>query len=412
MGVTGTLGVTGATSLSTVSTSGLAQLSSVSVTGNSTLGTTGVTTNIFGNTTGVGTTNTLYGRTILDGANQTTANLLTVQNVPNAAASWGISVTAATGTANPSQGIFATATSNALDNANAGRFDAEGAGITNTGVTINVGDVTSATNNTGESITVRGTNRFGAKIDMVGAGTGIVVNNAALGIDIPGPGGSLPATSTALNVKLTPTLNQVGLTVDMNTGVSGALGVNINNVAAAKAVSVAGSTITSGAGISVLGMTSGTGVEVANTGSVGISSSAASAGSASAIAIQATGDATGSTYKGTALEIVAGNVKSTGSGDGRLATASNRWADTYTLSPALPNDHAANFLRIYNGLVKSNSTIIITVDGSTAAPLGQTVVDNDAADGTGFNTGHFNVYTTSASFGAGVYAIHYMIINH
>ncbi|MDP4232875.1 MAG: hypothetical protein Q8913_05890 [Bacteroidota bacterium] len=89
-------------------------------------------------------------------------------------------------------------------------------------------------------------------------------------------------------------------------------------------------------------------------------------------------------------------------GNGQAAATSQRfWADTYTLTG--PNQAASSFT-IYNSLVSSTSTVLITVEGSTATTQGLVTIN-------GLAGGQFTVNTTAATFGS-VTKVHYCVINH
>lgn len=353
----------------------------LSSTGSTTLGTTGVTVNTLGNTT-AGTTNTISGNTTFDGTNQTTADLVKIQNVPNVAASWGERITATTPGGNNAQGIIAVATS-ASGSSNAANFQALGGGAANTALSLTATGASST--NTGASISVSGTGRVGVNINANGAGTGVVINNAAVGVNVPGVGGTLPTTATAYNAKLGATGGQTGFAVDMSTGLSGDAGVSVNNVGGGTGMNIS-SISTGGSGINITGVTAGVGVSVQ--GATGGGSNITSSVTGSGTGIKTTGDGSTAT---TALEVSNGQVKATGV---------NKFADTYTLTGA--NQLATSF-SISNGLVATTSTIIMTAL-SNGGTVGVMTVS-------GVGAGSFTVTTTAADF-TGVTAIYYEIINH
>jgi hypothetical protein len=374
---------TGSSSLLNTSVTG-----TLSSTGTTTLGTTGVTANTLGNTT-AGTTNAISGNSTFDGANQTTANLILVKNLPTAAASWGILVDGNTPVVgNATQGIFSRVKAAAGQNAVAGRFDAtQGAAVTGVSITANTG----TTSNTGLSISVNDVSRIGANINANGGGTGVVVNNASIGFAVPGNSGTLPSTATAFSAKLSATGSQTGLGVDLSTGVSGDAGVSIVNTGAANGISIGGVnaggtglsiTTTGGSGETISGVGTGTGLGISGISSgTGLSVSAPTTG----VAIKTQGAGAGTV----ALQVDNGPVRATGT---------NQFAANVAFTGVASGDYV-----IANPYAVTGATIIATLESPSDGVAYNLFVKN-------IGSGSFTIHSNAAVGVTGNF--HYIIINH
>jgi len=372
----------------------------------------------------LGTTSSAYGptTTISNAANmgysdQATTYAVAADNI----ASGGTALRAQANGGGNVTAVSATATTNAGNTAVAGAFNAAGGGTNITGITASV-DGSGTLSNIGANITSSGNGSVGVNVTS-GANTGVQVDASvatANGVLV----NNVLSTSNGVAVNFSGAVNSaIGVNVDMANGTGGTnSGLRVQNVNSATSegaliemtagigtdVRMGGAgtgSIIEGVGAatgeSITGITGGTGIDVSPSTS-GIGIIAEGTGSTATVALEVGNAATG----------VGGNVVSGGnSNSGQAGSPQNGWTDTYTLSPA---DQGAGVteISIYNSLVRSNSTIMITVDASTAGPNGLVSVENDAQDGTGFNTGHFDVYTTAAQFGTGVFKIHYQIVNH
>jgi hypothetical protein len=98
-----------------------------------------------------------------------------------------------------------------------------------------------------------------------------------------------------------------------------------------------------------------------------------------------------------------GDVVSQGnSGTGLTAgSAQNGWVETVALTAT---QQATTSFTIYNNLVLPTSSILITVNGSTATTNGLVTLSN-------VTSGSFQVNTTAATFGSTA-DIYYMVVNH
>jgi hypothetical protein len=417
-------------------------------------------------------TNTLDGLTVANpptsGTNGT--NTVTIVASPDASTTWALKASSALTDANASQGIFGTATSsNAVGNAaNAGRFDATGNGTTNTALSINTSGVSTVANigsntsvtgastgpgstggnrgavvavsgstvqNIGEDITVSGTASTGIRLNA-GPNTGISFDASSaattLGEQITGirntglllnftsgqngvNGESVDmtnATGGAYNGISVSNLNASSddaITIGYTTGGNGGTGLAINMPGNGNGSGISLTSVGSGSGIQVLGV-SGNGYGVSVTGASNSGNIISTVNATGGKGIVAYADGTSGT---TALQVGSsggngGNVVSDGSGVGTLASPSNRWVDTYTLQ-ATDLNGANNTLTIYNNLVTTTSTILITVQGPQTGTEGYVTIS-------GLSSGHFTVNTTASNWGTvgtpNVNAIHYMVVNH
>ncbi len=317
--------------------------------------------------------------------------------------------------------ISATATTNAGNTAVAGAFNAAGGGTNITGITASV-DGSGTLSNIGANITSSGNGSVGVNVTS-GANTGVQVDassNTGNGVLV----NNVLSNSNGVNVNFSnPVTSAVGLNVNMINGTgAGNSGLRVQNVNSATSVGAlvemtagtgvdvrmggagTGETIEgvgAATGESVTGITGGTGIDISPSVS-GIGIMAEGTGSTATVALEV----------GNAAAGVGGNVVSGTNGNtGQAGNPQDAWTDTYVLTAA---DQAAGNteIQIYNTLVRSNSSILITVEASTAGPNGLVSVGNDASNGSGFDTGHFDVYTTAAQFGTGTFKIHYQIVNH
>jgi hypothetical protein len=317
--------------------------------------------------------------------------------------------------------ISATATTNAGNNAVAGAFNAAGGGASITGISASV-DGSGTTSNIGANITSSGNGSIGVNVTSgantgvqvdasVATGNGVLVNNvlsnsngvnvnfnnavtSAIGVNvnmINGTGG----TNAGLRVQNVNSATSEGALIEMTAGT----GTDVRMGGAGTGSIIEG--VGAATGESITGITGGTGIDVSPSVS-GIGIIAEGTGSTATVALEVGNAATG----------VGGNVVSGGNANnGTVGNPQNGWTDTYVLQPA-DQANGVTEIQIYNSLVRSNSSILITVEASTAGPNGLVSVGNDVPDASGFNTGHFDVYTTAAQFGTGVFKIHYQIVNH
>jgi hypothetical protein len=423
-----------------------------------------------GNTNGVttignvanATTNLLDGLTTANPPSPANAgtNTLSVSASPDAAATWAFKASSALTDANASQSIFGTATSsNTVGNAaTAGRFDANGNGTTNTALALNAGN-TSPLSTGGTVLGLTGVGNVGAAISASGSTAASNIGelirasgNGSIGIDIlgavtgtnPVTGINIDASSSTMTGMLVNGVEHVGVDVNFTSGQTGSVwgydanmagistgtysGFHVQNLSANNTTGLLIENMSAGTGINVSNITGGTGISVSTSttgAAVGIVSDAHNGGGATALKLY--GDGTTNTVAlqvGNAGTGLGGNVVSDGNANsGQSGSAQNVFAGTYTLTTGAGSDESKNVIKIYNTLVETNSTIMITVDATPTVPVGEVFVENDAADGTGFNTTppHFDVYTTAATFGVnmgggnyqpGTYKIHYIIINH
>jgi len=371
------------------------------------------------------------GSTVNTPATPTSITDAAVMGFSNIAATYGVAADneATSGTALFAQAngggnvtaVLALATTNAGNTAVGGSFNAAGGGISITGINAfvdgsgtlaNIGANITSSGNGSVGVNVTSGANTGVQVDAsVATGNGVLVNSvlsnangvnvnfsnavtSAIGVNvnmINGTGG----TNAGLRVQNVNSATSEGALIEMTAGT----GTDVRMGGAGTGSIIEG--VGAATGESVTGITGGTGIDVSPSVS-GIGIIAEGTGSTATVALEVGNAATG----------VGGNVVSGGNANsGQAGSPQNGWTDTYTLSPA---DQGAGVteISIYNSLVRSNSTIMITVDASTAGPNGLVSVENDAQDGTGFNTGHFDVYTTAAQFGAGVFKIHYQIVNH
>jgi hypothetical protein len=316
--------------------------------------------------------------------------------------------------------ISATATTNAGNNATAGSFTALGAGNNeigvmsnaSTGTLTNIGYDATATGNGSVGVRVNAGALTGVQVDAsVNTGNGVLVNNvlsssngvavnfsgavaSAIGVNVDMANGT-GAGNAGLRVQNVNSSTSEGALIEMTAGT----GVDVRMGGAGTGEILEG--VGAATGESVTGITGGTGIDVSPSTS-GIGIIAEGTGSTATVALEVGNAATG----------VGGNVVAgTNANTGQVGSPQDGWTDTYVLDAA---DQGAlvNEITIYNSLVRSNSSVIITVEASTAGPNGLVSVGNDAQDGTGFNTGHFDVYTTAMQFGSGVFKIHYQVVNH
>jgi hypothetical protein len=346
--------------------------------GNSTLG-TGIlaVTNSFGtagnlaaatNTIGsnfAGSMTTTNGRSTFSGTNQT-GDLITVNNIPQNAS-----------------GITVNAGSTAGNNITGETINATGGGSNNTGLSIT--ESGASVTNIGQSISVNGNGRIGQMVNANGAGTGVVVNNAFIGYDVPGVGGTLPANATGYQATLSAgTTTQTGVNVNMNNASAGANGINVTNVGTATAanISMTGGT---GTGLNITNVGSGVGASVTGTGSGTLVKASQTAGSGTAVLAQ--GDATAST---TALEVNNGRVRSTG-GVGTQFAGREAWVSGGTGQQT-----------INNTFLTPGASVIVTYENTSGSTT--TYVTSVAQVGSG--TMLVNCSAPTGGF------IDYIIINH
>ncbi len=281
-----------------------------------------------------------------------------------------------------------------------------------TGTLTNIGYDATATGNGSVGVRVNAGALTGVQVDAsVNTGNGVLVNNvlsssngvavnfsgavaSAIGVNVDMANGT-GAGNAGLRVQNVNSSTSEGALIEMTAGT----GVDVRMGGAGTGEILEG--VGAATGESVTGITGGTGIDVSPSTS-GIGIIAEGTGSTATVALEVGNAATG----------VGGNVVAgTNANTGQVGSPQDGWTDTYVLDAA---DQGAlvNEITIYNSLVRSNSSVIITVEASTAGPNGLVSVGNDAQDGTGFNTGHFDVYTTAMQFGSGVFKIHYQVVNH
>ncbi|HZK75401.1 MAG TPA: hypothetical protein VFD13_00705, partial [Candidatus Kapabacteria bacterium] len=400
-------------------TPGTGKFTTLESTGNSLIGDGALaTTNSFGtagngaiatNTIGsnmAGSATNFNGVVTMSGTNQATDEL-TITNV--APGTWGERVTAspASGSA---LGVIGNASSTVGNVARGGQFGATGGGTQNIGVLGNASGATGS--NVALSATASGTNSFGLFVNA-GAVTGINVDasSGSTGNGILVSGVSTNANGLSITLNGGGVSNTNSINVDMANATGGgsngfriqnlnnatnhglditmSAGTGINETMSANGTAMQVNSLAAAQGISLQGLSSGTGINIAGpTGSGTALNITAPSSASGATGIRVAGDGSTST---TAIEVNNGNVKATGA---------NQFAATYALTGL---DQAGTSFSISNALVVPSSTIIIT-GMSNGGTVGIMTVSAVAA-------GNFTVSTSAIDFTA-INDIYYEIINH
>ena len=155
-------------------------------------------------------------------------------------------------------------------------------------------------------------------------------------------------------------------------------GYHVQNLGSNNTVGFFVENMSAGNGVEVNNISGGVGIQVgtANSSAVGIISDVHNGGGATALKLLADG-----TLNTTALQVGSsgtaegGNVVSQGNSADGLTAAQNGWVETVALTAT---QQAATHFTILNSLVLPNSSILITVNGSTATTNGLVTVSNVA----------------------------------
>ncbi len=365
-----------------------------------TSGNAAAVTNTIGSNMAGSATN-FFGSVTMDGTNQA-SNELAISNVTGG--HWGESITAAPASGN-AEGLSSTATATSgtatalKANASGGTsnvgLDVTSTGTGSVGVQVDAGSLTGisvdASTNTGNGVLINSVTSNGNGLN-VNLKSGGVSNTNSINIDLAnGSGGG----NNGVRVQNLSNASSHGVDITMSAG------TGINETMTANGTAMQVNSLAAAQGISLQGLSSGTGISVAGPTSNGYGINITAPSSASgATGIRVAGDGSAST---TAIEVSAGSVKASGSGSGTSGSPSNKFADTYVLSGA---DQSSGTVTIYNNLVTVGSTIIIT-EKTNGGTLGWMTVSAQT-------TGNFTVSTTNGGgtpFG-GVDDIYYEIINH